>query len=168
MTNYVLPVLLIISLVYALIKRVKVYDCFVQGAKTSLQLTLSIFPYLFAMFMLVALMRQSGFSQWLCKVLAPPFVLLGIPSELIELVLLRPFSGSGSLALLTQIYSQYGVDSYVSRCASVMMGSTETVFYVSAVYFANTKVKNSGWAVPIALFCTLIGCILTCLLCRLM
>ncbi len=166
--TYVLPVLLILSLVYAWGKRVKVYDCFVDGAKTSWQLTLSIFPYLFAMFMLVALMRQSGFSQWLSATLEPLFRLVGIPKELIELVLLRPFSGSGSLALLTQIYTQYGADSYVSRCASVMMGSTETVFYVSAVYFANTRVKNTGWAVPIALFCTLVGCILTCFLCRVM
>ena len=166
--TYVLPVIVILSVILGLIKRVKVYDCFVDGAKTSWQLTVSIFPYLFAMFMLVALMRQSGFSSWLSTVLAPLFNLMGIPTELIELVLLRPFSGSGSLALLTQIYTQYGADSYVSRCASVMMGSTETVFYVSAVYFANTKVKNTGWAVPIALFCTLIGCILTCLLCRVM
>ena len=166
--TYVLPVLLIFSLVYAFIKKVKVYDCFVEGAKTSWHLTVSIFPYLFAMFLLVGLMRQSGFSSWLSSTLAPVFNLIGIPTELIELVLLRPFSGSGSLALLSQIYQQYGADSYVSRCASVVMGSTETVFYVSAVYFANTKVKNTGWAVPIALFCTLIGCILACLLCRMM
>lgn len=166
--TYVLPVIVILSVILGLIKRVKVYDCFVEGAKTSLQLTLSIFPYLFAMFMLIALMRQSGFSAWLSTFLAPAFKVVGIPKELIELVLLRPFSGSGSLALLTQIYQQYGADSYVSRCASVMMGSTETVFYVSAVYFANTKVKNTGWAVPIALFCTLIGCIFTCFLCRVM
>ena len=164
--TYVLPVITILAIFYGLKKRVKVYDCFVEGGKTSLQLTLSIFPYLFAMFMLVGLMRQSGFASWLTTFLAPAFKLLGIPNELIELVLLRPFSGSGSLALLTQIYQQYGVDSYVARCASVMMGSTETVFYVSSVYFANTKVKNTGWAVPIALFCTLVGCILTCMLCR--
>ena len=166
--TYVLPLIVILSVIWGAVQRVKVYDCFVEGAKTSLQLTLSIFPYLFAMFMLIALMRQSGFSTWLSTFLAPAFRLVGIPKELIELVLLRPFSGSGSLALLTQIYQQYGVDSYVSRCASVMMGSTETVFYVSAVYFANTKVKNTGWAVPIALFCTFVGCIFTCLLCKVM
>ena len=166
--TYVLPLIAILCVIYGLIKRVKVYDCFVDGAKSSLQLTITIFPYLFAMFMLVGLMRQSGFSDWLSTTLAPVFNLMGIPKELIELVLLRPFSGSGSLALLSQIYTQYGVDSYVSRCASVMMGSTETVFYVSAVYFANTRVRNTGWAVPIALFCTLVGCILTCFLCRVM
>ena len=166
--TYALPLIAILCVIYGVIKKVKVYDCFVDGAKTSVQLTLSVFPYLFAMFMLVGLMRQSGFSTWLSTFLAPAFRLVGIPKELIELVLLRPFSGSGSLALLTQIYQQYGVDSYLSRCASVMMGSSETVFYVSSVYFASTKVKNTGWAVPIALFCTLIGCILSCFLCRLM
>ena len=126
--TYVLPVLAILAIIYAFVKKVKVYDCFVDGAKTSWQLTLTIFPYLFAMFMLVSLMRQSGLSQFLSTLLFPMFKLMGIPKELIELVLLRPFSGSGSLALLSQIYQQYGADSYVSRCASVMMGSTETVF----------------------------------------
>ena len=166
--TYVLPLIIIFALIYAFVKKVKVYDCFVDGAKSSLSLTLSVFPYLVAMFIMVNLLRKSGLSVYLINVLAPPFALLGIPQELVELTLLRPFSGSGSLALLTQIFDIYGADSYVSRCASVMMGSTETVFYVSAVYFANTKIKNTGWAVPIALFCTLIGCILTCALCKVM
>ena len=100
--------------------------------------------------------------------LAPPFKLLGIPSEVVQLVLLRPFSGSGSLAILTDVYNTYGVDSYVGRCASVIMGSSETVFYVASVYFAGTKVKKTGWAIPIALACNLLGSVIACLLCRIM
>jgi len=166
--TYVLPCIAILALVGSIFAKVKPYDCFVDGAKTSLRLAVSIFPYLFAMFMLISLMRQSGLSQWLASFLAPVFNFVGIPQQLVELTLLRPFSGSGSLALLSEIYQQHGADSYIGRCASVMMGSSETVFYVSSVYFASTKVKNTGWAVPIALFCTLLGCILACLLCRLM
>ena len=166
--NYVVPVILILTLVYGLFKRVNVYDSFVLGAKQSFNLSLSIFPYLAATFIMVNALRASGLDEYVTKFLSPPFALLGVPSEVVELLLLRPFSGSGSLALLSDVYKQYGVDSYVSRCASVIMGSSETVFYVASVYFAGTKVKRTGFAIPIALFCNLIGGVLACLLCRVM
>lgn len=131
-------------------------------------MSFALFPYLAAILMLVSAMEQSGLMDVLVNFLAPCFEAIGIPREIVKLIMLRPFSGSGSLALLDEIYSQYGVDSYVSRCASVLTGSTETVFYVSAVYFANTKVKRTGVAIPIALFCTLLGAVATCMLCRIM
>ena len=85
---------------------------------------------------------------------------------LIELVLLRPFTGSGSLALLSEIFNTYGTDSYIGRCASVIIGSSETVFYVSAVYFAKTSVKKLSYAIPVSLIATFIGAIVSCLLVR--
>ena len=166
--NYIVPVILILTLVYGLIKRVNVYDSFVLGAKQSFNLSLSIFPYLAAMFIMVNALHASGLDAWLIKLIAPPFKLLGIPAEVVQLMLLRPFSGSGSLAILTDVYKQYGVDSYIARCASVIMGSSETVFYVASVYFAETRVKRTGAAIPIALFCNLIGGVLACLLCKVM
>ena len=166
--NYVVPILLIAVLVYGLVKRVNVYDSFVLGAKKSFNLSLSIFPYLAAIFIMVNALHASGVDVYLTKIFAPPFKLLGVPSEVVQLVLLRPFSGSGSLAILTDVYKTYGVDSYVGRCASVIMGSSETVFYVASVYFAETKVKKTGWAIPIALFCNLLGSIVACLLCKFM
>ena len=164
--NYVVPVILILTLAYGLFKRVNVYDSFVLGAKQSFNLSLSIFPYLAATFIMVNALRASGLDEYVTKLLAPPFALLGVPSEVVELMLLRPFSGSGSLAILSDVYKQYGVDSYVARCASVIMGSSETVFYVASVYFAGTKVKHTGAAIPIALFCNLIGGVVACLLCK--
>lgn len=166
--NYVVPVILILTLVYGIIKRVNVYDSFVLGAKQSFDLSLSVFPYLAAMFIMVNALHASGLDAWLIKLIAPPFKLLGIPAEVVQLMLLRPFSGSGSLAILTDVYKQYGVDSYIARCASVIMGSSETVFYVASVYFAGTRVKRTGAAIPIALFCNLVGGVLACLLCRVM
>ena len=166
--NYVVPVLLIAVLVYGLIKRVNVYDGFVLGAKKSFNLSLSIFPYLAAIFIMVNALHASGVDVYFTKIFAPPFKLLGVPSEVVQLVLLRPFSGSGSLAILTDVYETYGVDSYVGRCASVIMGSSETVFYVASVYFAETKVKRTGFAIPIALFCNLLGSVVACLLCKIM
>lgn len=166
--NYVVPILLIAVLVYGLVKRVNVYDSFVLGAKKSFNLSISIFPYLAAIFIMVNALHASGVDVWITKIFAPPFKLLGVPPEVVQLVLLRPFSGSGSLAILTDVYKTYGVDSYVGRCASVIMGSSETVFYVASVYFAETRVKRTGWAIPIALFCNLLGSVVACLLCKIM
>ncbi len=166
--NYVVPALLITVLIYGLIKRVNVYDGFVLGAKKSFDLSLSIFPYLAATFIMVNCLRASGLDIYLVRFLAPPFQLVGVPTEVVQLMLLRPFTGSGSLAVLADVYKQYGVDSYVGRCASCIFGSSETVFYVASVYFAGTKVKRTGFAIPIALFCNLVGGIAACLLCRVM
>lgn len=166
--NYVVPVLLIAVLAYGLVKRVNVYDSFVLGAKKSFDLSISIFPYLAATFIMVNALSASGLDAYVTEFLAPPFALLGVPREVVKLILLRPFSGSGSLAILTDVYARYGVDSYVGRCASVIMGSSETVFYVASVYFAGTKVKRTGFAIPLALLCNLLGSVLACLLCRIM
>lgn len=164
--SYVVPILLVAVLAVGLVKRVNVYDSFVLGARKSFDLSLTVFPYLAAIFIMVNALHASGLDVYVTKVLAPPFKLLGVPSEVVQLVLLRPFSGSGSLAILTDVYKNYGVDSYVGRCASVIMGSSETVFYVASVYFAGTKVRHTGWAIPIALFCNLLGAVAACLLCR--
>lgn len=166
--SYLVPVIIVLSLVYATVNKVNCYNSFVLGAKNSLPTIVAILPYMMAMFVMVALLRASGLGTLLASWLAVPFGWIGIPTELAELVLLRPFSGSGSVALLTEIYNEYGTDSYIARCASVIMGSSETVFYVSAVYFGATPVKKIGTALPIALFCNIVGCILACLLCRVM
>lgn len=166
--NYVVPVILVLTLVWGLVKKVDVYDGFVCGAKKAVPLAVGIFPYLAAMFLMVNALRASGVGQYVVRLLSPPFALVGVPSEVVELMLIRPFSGSGSLAILRDVLDKFGADSYVGRCASVISGSSETVFYVAAVYFADTKVKHTGWAVPIALFTNLLGGICACLLCKVM
>ncbi|MCM1289949.1 MAG: hypothetical protein NC132_03860 [Corallococcus sp.] len=166
--NYVVPVLLVLVLVYGLVKRVNVYDGFISGAKKSFDLSISVFPYLAAMFVMVNALHASGLDVYVTRFFSPPFKLLGVPQEVVQLILLRPFSGSGSLAILSDVYAAHGVDSYVGRCASVIMGSSETVFYVASVYFAGTKVKRTGFAIPIALFCNFVGSVVACALCRVM
>lgn len=166
MSILIIPIFLVLLFLYAIVKKVNLYDAFVSGSKNALQLVFDIFPYILAIFILVQLFRESGLSFYLSEGLAPAFSFLGIPKELIELTLLRPFTGSGSLALLSEIYEMYGVDTYLGRAASVIMGSSETVFYVSAVYFSKTSVKKLSYAIPLALFINLLGAILACLLCR--
>lgn len=166
--NYVVPIIIVIVFVWGLAKKVNVYNAFIGGAKGAVPLAASLFPFLFAVFLMMNALSQSGVGSAIVTFIAPPFNLLGIPTELLRLMLIRPFSGSGSLAVLSDVLKQYGADSYVGRAASVIMGSSETVFYVAAVYFAQTKVKNVGIAVAIALFCNLVGGIAACLLCKVM
>lgn len=168
MSNYIIPILLIILIVYGSIKKVNVYQSFCYGAKNSINLVYNIFPYICAIMVCVALFRISGLSSLLVNILSPLFNFLGIPTQVCELVLLRPFTGSGSVSMLENIISTYGADSYISRCAACILSSSETVFYVSAVYFADTKVKNIAPAIIIALIGNIVGAVASCLLCKIM
>jgi len=165
---FITPVLVLSLLIYAGIKKIDAYGAFVNGAKGAIDLAISILPFLVAIFMAVELFRVSGLSVWLSDLLAPVMNLVGMPKELTELVLLRPFTGSGSLALLDNIYATHGADSYIARAGSVIIGSSETVFYVATVYFAQTKVKRLLYAVPVALVACLASAIVACLICRVM
>ena len=155
-------------MLYASFKNLNTYNIFVNGAKGAIDLVVSIFPYIVAIMASVALMRVSGLMDLLTSLISPVFNLIGIPPEVSELVLLRPFTGSGSFALLNDIYTTYGADSYIARCASVIAGSSETVFYVATVYFSGTKVKKLLYAIPCALVASFASAILSCLLCRIM
>ena len=166
MSKYIIPVLFLALFAFANIKKVNTYQTFVDGAKKSLPLIFDIFAYIVAIFVIIELLSVSGISQKLAEVLAPMMNFLGIPVELTELIIVKPFSGSGGLALLTDIFNKYGVDSYIARCACVILGSSETIFYVSTVYFSKTSVKKLGFAIQISLFCTFISVILGCALCR--
>lgn len=166
MTDYILPLLFLILFLIVTFKDIPAYDYFTEGAKGAVNLGVNIFPYVAAIMIAVNLLRLSGVTDYLAIVLSPVFNFLGIPTELAELTLLRPFSGSGSIALLNDIMTKYGPDSYVSRAACVIMGSSETVFYVAGVYFASSKVRKLKYAVPVALFSSLIGVVVGCFLVR--
>ena len=166
MSDYLIPFLILALLLYSHFKKVEVYDSFANGAKKGLELVFTIFPYILAILFAVELFRVSGLLNLFVHWFSPVFTFLGMPIEIIELVFLRPFTGSGSLAILNDIILKHGADSYISRCACVIMGSTETIFYVTSIYFSKTSVKKLGWAIPISLFASLIGAIVSCLICR--
>ena len=166
MSEYFIPVLFLIIFIYSLIKKVKPYDVFTDGAKNALPFAVSVFPYLVSIFVLTELFEASGLSNAVSNVVSPIFNLFGIPSELTKLVLIKPFSGNGALALLTEIYQKYGVDSYLSKCASVIYGSSETVFYVAAVYFAGAKTKKLATPIIISLIASFFSCVFACFICH--
>lgn len=166
MSVYLLPIFILFTLVYAKIKNVNVYNSFITGAKQSVPLVVSIFPYIATIMIMVEFIKISGLALLLANLVAPVFNFLGIPKELAELVLLKPFSGNGSLAILNDIFTNYGVDSYIGRSASVIVGSCDTVFYVTTLYCSQTSVKKLSYAIPVALIATLFGAIISCLLCK--
>ncbi len=166
MSVYIIPILLVCLLIYALIKKINAYKSFTKGALEGIKLVLDILPFIVAIMLAVELMRFSGVTDCLSKLLAPIFGFLGIPSELTEFVLLRPFTGAGSLALLDDILNTFGADSYESRVACTIMGTGETVFYVSALYFSGIGQKRYTLALLIALLTSFFSVILSCLVCR--
>ena len=163
---YIIPIIFILLFIYCTVKKINVYDCFVSGAKKSLPLVYSLFPYLVAIFILSELFSVSGLSDKLTKLLAPLLNFFSIPSELAPLVIIKPFSGSGSLAILSDIFSKYGVDSYLSRAACAVYGSSETIFYLSTLYFANCKSKRLYLPVLISLVASFCSCIFACFICN--
>lgn len=164
--NYVLPVIFILIILYAFYKKTSVYDGFVGGAKDSVKMIFSILPYLITVCIMIEVFRSSGLSDLMVKTFSPLMTFLGIPPELSELIILRPFSGSGSIALIENIYKTYSPDSYVARVASVIIGSSDTVFYIAVVYFCKTKIKNLRYGISVCLIATFVGTITACLICR--
>lgn len=165
---YLIPVLILVIFISSFVKKVKPYDEFVEGAKSAVPFAVGLFPYLACIFILTELFEASGISAMLTRWLSPVFSLLGIPSELAKLVLVKPFSGSGSLALLSEIFQANGVDGYISRCACVIYGSSETVFYVASVYFAGAKPRKLLTPVLISLFASFCSCVFACFICKIM
>ena len=165
---YIIPVVFIAVFGFAVFRKVKIYDEFSAGVSDAVKFTFSLIPCLAAIFMMCDLFEISGLSAALTKLLSPFFSFLGVPPELTRLILIKPFSGSGSLAYLTEVINEFGADSYIARCACVCFGSSETVFYISAVYFAGLKTKKLAAPIAIVLFATLVSTVVACLLCRIM
>ncbi len=148
-----IPSLMLWLLLAAAWKRLPMYDLFVAGAKEGMHVAVSVLPNLAGMLVAISLMRASGLMDALCGLCAPAFQWLGLPAEVAPLVMLRPLSGSASLAMVERILAEYGADSRVGLIASTVMGSSETIFYTICVYMSAVKSRRTGYAVP----CSLIG-----------
>ena len=146
-----IPVMIIIIILYGAYKKINVYEAFTLGAKDGIENTFSIIPPLVGLMVAISAFRASGTLEQLEKLTAPLLGFLKIPKELLPLALLRPVSGSGSLAIVADIFKNHGTDSFLGRCASVMMGSTETTFYTLSVYFGAVQVKNTRHTAKAAL-----------------
>ena len=157
LTTLIVPLILAGVALYALGKRVDVYDGLVCGAGEGLDTLVRIAPSLIALLTAVYMLRASGALELMADVLAPVLKWLGIPAETVGLMLVRPVSGSGALGVGAELMETYGPDSYIGRVAAVMLGSTETTFYAIAAYFGGAKVRGTRYVVPAALCADLVG-----------
>lgn len=155
--NDLLPLFLLLCLGVGALRRAPVYDAFVEGAKEGLKTAWQILPSLLAMLCAIRAFSACGLLPALCRLLSPLTDFAGIPAETLPLMLLRPLSGSASLAVLKDILHTYGPDSRVGMAASVMMGSSETVFYTCGLYLAAAGIKKSRHTIPCALLAWLAG-----------
>ncbi len=163
-----IPGVILLILGFALAKRIRVYEVFVEGAKEGFDTAIRIIPYLVAMLFAIGVFRASGAMDVLTSVLAPITNLIGMPAEALPMALLRPLSGSGSLGLMTEIMKAHGPDSFTGVLVSTMYGSSETTFYVLAVYFGAVQIKNARHAVPAGLIADLFGMLGALFICRIL
>ncbi|MGN1120124.1 MAG: spore maturation protein [Oscillospiraceae bacterium] len=150
-TDFLIPLVTAAVLIYGAAKKVDVFAAFCEGAQEGLQTCREIIPALVLLFVCIAMFRASGAVEALTTLLTPVCEAVNFPSECVPMVVLRPFSGSGAIAVYNDIAAQNGADSLAERTAAVLLGSSETTFYTIAVYFSAVKVKNTGCAVPAAL-----------------
>ena len=148
---FVLPLIIVGFPLYGMYKKVPVYEEFVEGAKEGFSVAVMIIPYLVAILFAIGMFRASGALDFLIEGLRPVLVVIGIPAEVIPMAIVRPLTGSGSAAIVLDMIDQFGEDSLLVKMAATMFGSTETTFYVIAVYFGAINIKKTRHAVPAGL-----------------
>ncbi len=164
--TYILPILLVLILLLAFVKKVGVFDVFVQGATEGVQTILRLIPSLVGLITAIGVLRASGALDLAGELLRRPLAYIGMPEELLPLAIVRPVSGSAALAVVRDILVKCGVDSYTGRVACVMMGSSETILYTMTVYTQGTAIKRLPKVLPAALAAHIAACIFALVLCR--
>ena len=165
LSNLAMPAVILLIVFYGLKSKTKVFDLFLDGAKEGLELTISIFPTLIGLFVAIGALRTSGIIDMITNVISPLLNIIHFPSELMPLAILRPISGSSSIAVATDIVQKFGVDSLIGKMASVIMGSTETTLYTIAIYTSCIKVKKTRNVLVAALIADIVGMLVSVAIC---
>lgn len=152
-----IPLMIVGIVSFGLSRRISVYDSFIEGAKAGIESTIQIAAPLVGLLVAISMLRASGMLDIIAYVFSPVTQQLGVPADVLPLALLRPVSGSGSIAIVNDIFKNYGPDSLAGKIASVMMGSTETTFYTVAVYFGAVGIKNARHTIKSALVADFVG-----------
>jgi len=166
-SDWAIPILMFVIPVLAFSKKIKVYEVFIDGAKEGFEVAVKIIPYLVAILVAIGMFRASGAMDIFVRLISPITDFIGLPAESLPAALMRPLSGSGTLGIATELMVQHGPDSFIGRLVSTFYGSTETTFYVIAVYFGAVGVKKTRHAVPAGLIGDLAGLLAALFICRL-
>ena len=160
-SNLAMPMVIFFIVLYGVTEKVKVFDNFLEGAKEGIKTTFSILPTLIGLFLAIGVLRSSGVLDFIIKLSSPILEIFNFPSELMPLAILRPISGSASIAVATDIMKQAGVDSLIGNIASTIMGSTETTLYTIAIYTSCIKIKKTRFILLAALTADITGIIVS-------
>lgn len=168
LSDVMIPLLIFCIVGYGLLNRQNIYEEFIDGAKDGFSTVIGIMPTLIGLMVAVGILRASGFLEFFSSLCSQVTDRIGFPSELLPITIVKMFSSSAATSLLLDIYKEYGADSMLGRMASIMMSSTETIFYTMSVYFMSAKIKKSRYTLAGALFATLAGTIASIVLAQYM
>lgn len=166
LSNLAMPLIILIIVIYGVVEKKQVFDNFIEGAKNGIKIVINIFPTLIGLFLAVGTLRSSGVIDIVIKILDPLLNIVNFPAEIMPLALLRPISGSSSIAVATDIMKNFGVDSHIGIIAAVIMGATETTLYTIAVYSSSVKIKKTRFVLIAALTADIVGIITSVVVCR--
>lgn len=159
-SQLIIPAFILFAVLYGFFRKVRVYDSFVSGAKDGITIVIRIFPYILAIFVGIKAFQASGAFPMLQQLFSGIFNALGIPAEVLSIVIIKPLSGSASTGVFTDIVKTTGPDSLASRISAVIMGSAETTFYVLAVYLGSVGIKKTRYLIPVCLIADLVGIVI--------
>ena len=160
-SGYILPLLILFILTYGLFKKVNIYETFIDGAKEGLKTSIGIIPYLMAIIVAVGMFRASGAIEFIANILKAPLSYFNIPADVLPVMIVRSLSGSANLGVLSDIVSNVGANSYTAKLAAIMVGCSETTFYVLAVYFGAVGIKKIRYALITGLLADFIGIVVS-------
>ncbi len=167
LSQLIIPLFILFVIVYGFLKKVRVYDSFISGAKDGINIVLQIFPYILAISIAVKSFQASGAFDFIKNMFSGIFVFLKIPLEVISVALIKPLSGGASIGVFTEVVKTTGPDSLAGRISAVIMGSAETTFYVLAVYLGSVGIKKTKYLVPVCVIADIIGIILAIVIVKL-
>ena len=167
-SNLAMPAIILLIVMYGVKEKNKVFDTFLEGAKEGIETTVNVFPTLIGLFVAVGALRSSGIIDLFTKIIQPLLNIFNFPSEIVPLALLRPISGSSSIAVATDIMKNCGVDSQIGIMASVIMGATETTLYTIAVYSSSVKINKTRFVLLASLTADFIGIIVSVIVCKIL
>ena len=167
-SNLAMPLIILLIVTYGLLEKNKVFDDFLEGAKEGIEIVFSILPTLIGLFVAIGALRNSGVLDMIIRIITPLLNVIHFPSEIMPLAMLRPISGSGSIAVATDIMKTYGVDNSIGMMASVIMGSTETTLYTIAIYTSCVKIKKTRFVLLASLVADIVGMLVSVGICRIL
>ena len=162
----ILPIMILIILSLGIIKKVPVYEEFVEGAKDGFKVSITIIPYLVALIVAISMFRASGVLDWLAQILTPVMSKLSVHTDIIPIMFTRSLSGSATLGLFSELASTHGPEAFITKLAAIMVGSSETTFYVLSVYFGSVGIKKFRYALLTGILADIIGIVLAILVAR--